>query len=320
MQRKHKTALAAIFGITLMLGSQLSAQPPAGASGGRGGRAGRGGRGVVAAGASGAPGRAGGGGAAYPSRPSADPAVAMRGKAIWDAGCASCHAADMRGTPGGINLVRNQMVLDDQNGELIGKFLQNPHDSGKVAKTALSTDQIHDLSIYMHTFMNYRTIVMPGDADSAILAFGKPAAGEVYFKAHCASCHSVTGDLKGIGTKYSEPKTLQNTIVAGGAGGGRGGRGGGGAADDGGDTPAGRRTVTAIVTMPDGHKYEGRLISHDDFLITIAEADGTQRTIRRNGDVPKLEIHDPMKIHRDMLLTLTDDDIHNLTAYLVGVK
>ena len=72
--------------------------------------------------------------------------------------------------------------------------------------------------------------------------------------------------------------------------------------------------------MPDGHKYEGRLVSHDDFLITIAEADGTQRTIRRNGDFPKLEIHDPMKAHRDMLLTLTDDDIHNLTAYLVTVK
>ena len=227
----------------------------------------------------------------------------------------------MRGAPAGINLVHNQLVLDDRNGELIGKFLQNPHAGGKVAQMALSSDQVYDLSIYMHTFMNYRTIVMPGDANSAILAVGKPAAGEAYFGSHCASCHSVTGDLKGIGTKYSEPKTLQNTIVSGGGGGGRGGRGGGAAAaDDGGDTPAGRRTVTAIVTMPDGHKYEGRLVSRDDFLISIAEADGTQRTIRRNGDLPKLEIHDPMKTHRDMLLTLTDDDIHNLTAYLVTVK
>jgi cytochrome c oxidase cbb3-type subunit 3 len=72
--------------------------------------------------------------------------------------------------------------------------------------------------------------------------------------------------------------------------------------------------------MPNGQKYDGRLVSYDDFLITLMEPDGTERTIRRNGDVPKLDIHDPMKAHRDMLLTYNDADIHNLTAYLVTVK
>jgi cytochrome c oxidase cbb3-type subunit 3 len=225
----------------------------------------------------------------------------------------------MRGTPGGINLVRNQMVMDDQDGELIGKFLQNPHDKGQALKMDLTSAQVHDLTIYMHTFMNYRTIVMPPDINAAILAVGDAKAGEAYFNAHCTSCHSVTGDLKGLGTKYPEPRTLQNTIVSGGGGGGRGGGRGGGAAATA-DTPASRRTVTATVTMPNGEKIEGRLGSYDDFLITIIEADGTQRTIRRNGDVPKLEIHDPMKAHRDMLLTYNDADIHNLTAYLVTVK
>ncbi len=223
----------------------------------------------------------------------------------------------MRGAADGINLVHNQMVMDDQDGELIGNFLQNPHDKGQAPKMDSTSAQVHDLSIYMHTFMNYRTIVMPPDIDAAILAVGDAKAGEAYFNAHCTSCHSTTGDLKGIGTKYPEPRTLQNTIVSAGGGGGRGGRGGGAAAAD---TPPSRRTVTATVTMPNGQKIEGRLGSYDDFLITIVEADGTQRTIRRNGDVPKLEIHDPMKPHRDMLLTYKDADIHNLTAYLVTVK
>lgn len=322
MQRKHRLAFAALFGISLMTASSLVAQAPAPdapqtpAAGGRGAR-GRG-RGAAAASGAIAPGLGGGGGAAYPSRPPADPAVAARGKALWDASCAKCHAADLRGAAGGINLVRNQMVMDDQDGELIGKFLQNPHDKGQAPKMDLTSAQVHDLAIYMHTFMNYRTIVMPPDIDAAILAVGDAKAGEAYFNAHCTSCHSVTGDLKGIGTKYPEPRTLQNTIVSGGGGGGRGGRGG--AATAAGDTPASRRTVTATVTMANGQKIEGRLISYDDFLITIAEADGTQRTIRRNGDVPKLEIHDPMKAHRDMLLTYNDADIHNLTAYLVTVK
>ncbi len=319
MQRRHSMALAALFGITLAMGVDLLAQAPAPAApAGRGGR----GRGAAAAGAAGASGavagRGGGGGGAYPSRPPADPAIAAAGKAIYEPNCAKCHAADMRGAAGGINLVRNQMTMDDQNGELIGKFLQSPHAKGQAPKMDLNATQVHDLAVYMHTFMNYRTVVVPPDTNGAILALGKPAAGEAYFKAHCASCHSVTGDLKGIGSKYSDPKTMQNTLVSGGGGGGRGGGRGAAAADDG--SAASRRTITATVTLANGQKIEGRPGTYDDFLITLTEADGTQHTWRKNGDFPKIEIHDPMKAHRDLLLTLTDDDIHNLTTYLLGVK
>lgn len=320
MQRKHYLAFAAVVGIALAVASQLTAQAPApGAAGasGRGARGGRGGgRGVIAPGASGAAGRGGGGGmGAYPSRPPADPAVVAAGKALWEASCSRCHAADLRGTPTGINLVRSQLVLDDEHGELIGKFLQTSHAKGQVAKTDWNSDQILQVATFMHTFQNYRSIVIPPDINGAILAVGNAKAGEAYFQAHCSSCHSVTGDLKGIGSKYPEPRTLQNTLVSGGGGGGRGGRGGG--ADT---ATSSRRTVTVTVTMPDGKKYEGRQILRDDFLVTLVDQDGVERTIRRNGDVPKVEVHDPMKAHRDMLLTLQDEDIHNLTAYLVTVK
>jgi cytochrome c oxidase cbb3-type subunit 3 len=230
----------------------------------------------------------------------------------------------MRGATGGVNLVHNQRVMDDQDGELIGKFIQTPHAKGQAPKVDLTADQVHDLAIYMHTFMNYRTIVMPPDINGAILAVGNAKAGEAYFNGSvgkCSTCHSVTGDLKGVGSKYPEPRTLQNTLVAGGGGGGRGGGGRGGAADPAAGDAASRRTVTVTVTMPNGTKYEGRQIARDDFLVTLAEADGTQRTIRRESETnPKVEVHDPMKFHRDLLLILTDEDIHNLTAYLVTVK
>jgi cytochrome c oxidase cbb3-type subunit III len=250
------------------------------------------------------------------------PSVAARGKAIWDPNCAKCHAPDMRGAAGGINLVRNQMVMDDQNGELIGKFLQSPHAKGQASKMDLAADQVHDLAIYMHTFMNYRTIVMPPDINGAILAVGNAKAGEAYFNGSvgkCSTCHSVTGDLKGLGSKYPEPRTLQNTIVSGGGGGGRGGggRGGGGAAA--GDTPS-RRTVTVTVTPPKARSMKAAWFHGTTSWSPWSDADGTQRTIRRNGDDPKVEVHDPMKFHRDLLLILTDEDIHNLTAYLVTVK
>jgi cytochrome c oxidase cbb3-type subunit III len=309
-------ALAAVLGIAFIAVARLAAQDPApqapAAGRGRGGRAGRGAAAAAtatgAAGASGAPGRAGGGGGAYPSRPPADPTIAARGKALYDANCASCHAPDLRGASNGINLVRSQLVLDDQHGELIGKVLQTPHAKGQAPKMEWNEEQILDIATFMHTFQNYRSIVKPPDPGGILV--GNASAGQTYFAAKCASCHSVTGDLKGIGTKYSDPKTLQNTLVSGGGGGGRGGRGGGG----------GGPVTTVTVTMANGQKLEGNLVSRDDFLVSLVDSDGVQHTIRRNGDVPKVEVHDPMKAHRDLLPVYTDDDIHNLTAYLVTIK
>ena len=42
--------------------------------------------------------------------------------------------------------------------------------------------------------------------------------------------------------------------------------------------------------------------------------------IRRDGDSPKVEIHDPLEPHEKLLGTYTDKDIHDLTAYLVTLK
>jgi len=117
----------------------------------------------------------------------------------------------------------------------------------------------------------------------------------------------VTGDLQGIATRYPDPKLLQNRWVAGG-GGGRG------AAN------SDRRTVTVKVTKPSGEVVEGRLVRIDDFLVTMANAEGSLTTIRRDGDKPKVEVADPMQTHRDLLAVYTDKNMHDVTAYLVTVK
>src|SRR3954453_12787013 len=94
---------AALMGAALL--AQAPPQPAAGA-GGRG------------------PGAGGGGGFAnaYPQRAPADPAVVERGKAVYGAQCAFCHGQDARGgSEGGPSLIRSEVVLRDQNGELIGQ-------------------------------------------------------------------------------------------------------------------------------------------------------------------------------------------------------
>jgi len=100
---------------------------------------------------------------------------------------------------------------------------------------------------------------------------GNASAGQAYFDKKCATCHSATGDLKGLATRIDDPKALQNAWVAGGGRGGRGGRGGAAAGD-----PS-RRIVTVAVTLPSGERTEGRLVRIDDFLVTLALPDATLR-------------------------------------------
>jgi hypothetical protein len=81
-----------------------------------------------------------------------------------------------------------------------------------------------------------------------------------------------------------------------------------------------RGEATVVATLPTGVKYEGRLERIDDFMVSLTQADGTPRTIRRSGDVPKVEVRDPLEAHRSLLPVYTDKDIHDVTAYLAGVK
>jgi len=254
-------------------------------------------------------GRRGGGGfgAAFPQRPPADPAVVERGKAIYGVNCNFCHGSDARGGEGGPNLLRSELVLNDKNGELIAPVVLNGRNEMPAIK--LSREQIADVAAYIHSFR-----VGGYDASRMVppsILVGDAKAGEAAFQTKCASCHSATGDLKGIASKITDPKTLQNAFVMPG-GGGRGGRGGGSGLTI--------KPTTVTVTQPSGQKVEGRLVRIDDFIVILADNDGTQRTIWRDGDTPKVEIHDPLKPHRDMLPTYTDREIHDITSYLVTLK
>lgn len=248
---------------------------------------------------------------AYPQRPPADPAVVERGRAIYGVQCNFCHGSDARGGEGGPNLLRSQLVLNDQKGEAMAPVIQNGRIDQGMPKFDLTAAQISDIAAYIHSF-RVGGYDISRERPLSILV-GDAKDGEAYFKAKCASCHSVTGDLKGLGAKFTDPKLLQNFFLM--PGGGRGGFGGGSGAAANNVPP-----TTVTVTPARGPKVEGRLGRIDDFIVMLTEADGTQRTFRRDGDTPKVEIHDPLQPHKELLRIYTDKDIHNLTAYLVTVK
>ena len=264
-----------------------------------------------------------GGVASFPAqqRDPADPALVARGRAIYDTECRRCHGADLRGgEQGGSNLLRVPAVLNDREGELLQPVLQGSHKE-RLGPAVLGPDDVKALAAYIHSVLALapgQGAPPPGLPVELKVLVGDAAAGERYFTARCASCHSVTGDLKGIGGRDLGPAQLQNLWIAGGrGGGGRGGRGAGPAAPPPMTT---RRETTVTVTLPNGQKYEGRLERIDDFMVTLTQADGTPRSFRRNGDVPKVDVRDPLEAHRNLLPIYTDKDIHDVTAYLAGVK
>jgi hypothetical protein len=58
----------------------------------------------------------------------------------------------------------------------------------------------------------------------------------------------------------------------------------------------------------------------DDFTVSLIQEDGTRRTFVRNGTDPQIEVRDPADAHRKLVPTLSDTDMHNVTAYLATLK
>jgi mono/diheme cytochrome c family protein len=254
----------------------------------------------------GAGGRGGGGGmGAFPQHAPSDPAIVERGKAVYGVNCSFCHGSDARGGEGGPNLIRAEIVLNDQNGELISPVVKNGRPDAGMPKLDLSAAQISDIAAFLHSFrVNGRDAAR--NRPPSILV-GDAKAGEEYFRGKCASCHSATGDLKGIGARIADPKSLQQMWLSPG-----GGRGMAAAAN--------LRPTTVTITLAPGQKVEGRLVRLDDFTVTLADSEGNSRSFRRSGDTPKVEVHDPLEPHRQLLPVYTDKNIHDITAYLATLK
>ena len=245
---------------------------------------------------------AAGRGAAFNPRPPSDPAQVERGKGLYSVQCTFCHGADARGGEGGPNLIRSGVILNDINGELITPVLQNGRPELGMPKFDLTSAQLADVAAFLHTFRAAGRDTLRNPIPNVLV--GDAKAGETYFNAKCASCHSVTGDLKGLASKFADPKTLQQRWIM--PGGGRGA------------ATASPKTVT--VTVSAAQKFEGRLDRIDDFTVTLIQADGTSRTFVRKGATPAVEVHDPLRPHKNLLPAYTDKDIHNVTAYLATIK
>lgn len=201
-------------------------------------------------------------------------------------------------------MLRSPIVSHDENGEAIGAFIKVGRPDKGMPKFNLPEDQVKDLAAFLHD--SIRAAAERGTYKILDIVVGDAKAGEAYFNGagKCSTCHSVAGDLAHIGSKF-EPVELQQKIVM----------------------PRDRRSedpktaVTVTVVQPSGETVRGRLLHLDDFTIVLVGKDGNTLTYPRQDDqVPKVELHDPLEAHLELLRQYTDTDIHNLTAYLLTLK
>jgi mono/diheme cytochrome c family protein len=161
---------------------------------------------------------------------------------------------------------------------------------------ALEPEQISDVAEFLHSFaLDSRD---PARQRPESIVTGNARAGRRYFDAHCAECHSVTDDLRDVAARYSDPVELQTNWLM----------------------PRNAPPTRVRVTAADGEVTEGNLARIDEFVVSVALDDGTQRSFARAGAVPAVEIQDPLAAHKALLPMYSDPDIHDVTAYLVTIE
>jgi cytochrome c oxidase cbb3-type subunit III len=244
----------------------------------------------------------------YPEHPPAPPEQVAHGQQLFRSNCSFCHGSDARGGEKGPNLVRNLVVLRDQSGELITPVVQNGIPAVGMPKFALGAADITAIAAWLHA----QPLSDRGEPSRLDILVGNAKDGEAYFNGagRCTQCHSVTGDLAGIGGKY-EPKAIQNMIVSGGGFGGR--RRSAGA-------PPKAQPITVTVTLPSGQRIQGEIDHISTFIVALRDSNGTYRSFARRDSIPKVVVNIPFQWHIDRLPQWRDTDIHNLTAYLVTLK
>ena len=225
-------------------------------------------------------------------------AQVVAGGALFHQNCAFCHGRDAMGGETGPDLTQSKLVLADKTGERIAQAVREGKVEPKMPGFAFSSEETASLV----EFIRWRIKMAaehPGGrrgVSVADLQTGNVEKGKDYFNGAggCSKCHSATGDLAGVAKRF-EGLQLEERMLY----------------------PRGAR-ASATVTLPSGEKVAGTLAYKDEFTIGLRESNGTYRSWRT--DRVKFAVDAPAEAHVEQFPKYTDDDVHNLMAYLQTLK
>jgi mono/diheme cytochrome c family protein len=238
-----------------------------------------------------------------------DPAAVKRGQALFVSTCGFCHGSNAGGGNSGPDLVRSVLVLHDQgSAKEITPVIRNGRPAKGMPAFSLTDPQIKDIALFLLSRnqaaanrMEYKILnVVTGDAK----------AGEAYFTAHCASCHSPTGDLAHIAGKM-DAVALQSRFLYP----RQQSFFGAGAPSD----PRAQKTVT--VTLASGQTFSGALDRIDDFSVSLTDQAGEHHAwLLESQPGINVQVTNPLQAHIDLLKQYSDADMHNILSYLETLK
>ena len=238
------------------------------------------------------------------------PAPPGSGEALFVANCAFCHSRDATGGATGPDLTDSALVAQDVGGDKMIPVIKNGRpEKGMPPFSTLSADDLKKIVDYVHV-RKTDVDANPGrrrKVSMEDISTGNADAGRAYFDGAggCKTCHSATGDLAGLASKYRGLALMQRMLYPTNQN----------ATDSARAKPY---TPTATVTLRSGQTFSGPLKSRDEFNIAITDGAGQYHSWPAS-DVT-VTIKDPLKAHVDQLPKYTDADIHNLVAYLQTLK
>jgi len=253
--------------------------------------------------------------------PSQSPAARPRPKAkdteAWPAGlvkagetrfvsqCGFCHGRDAAGGESGPDLTLSQLVADDVRGDRIAPLVRAGRLDGGMPSFRMSDDEMKAIVAFIHTQAKKFAELGGGrrTVDPTDLETGNAADGRAYFNSAggCAGCHSATGDLKGVATRYKGLALLQRMLYPAGR-----------------PAPAPPKAIFTLQTGPTVTTVVAPVVAEDEFSVTVLDPLGQRQTYKR-ADV-KVNIDNPMEAHFTQLANYTDADMHNVYAYLATLK
>ncbi len=237
------------------------------------------------------------------------PAEQVReGEVFFGGQCGFCHGKDAAGGESGPDLTRSELVAQDVNGDKLTPVIRGGRPNTAMPPFPGLTDkELKAIVAFTHSQMDKFAELGGGrrSVEPADLATGDAEAGRAYFNGagKCASCHSPTGDLAGIGKRLQGLNLVRRILYP--AGGGFG-------------APPAASTARATFTLASGQTVIAPVASEDDFSVTVLDPSGARQTYQKSA--VKVKIEDPLNAHFEQLGKYTDADIHNVYAYLESLK
>jgi cytochrome c oxidase cbb3-type subunit 3 len=225
-----------------------------------------------------------------------------QGAALFRQDCSFCHGRDATGGESGPDLTRSKLVAADVKGDKIGSVVRSGRPDKGMPPFDRTDQQIASLVAFIHTQQNAvaqdrrrgkggRKGVDPED-----LQTGNVEAGRKYFEGAggCSGCHSPSGDLAGIASRYKGLELEEQMLYP-------------------------RHAKSKVtVTLASGQEIPGTLAYLDEFTVGLTNAEGVYQSWRTRDVHYKLDA--PVEAHVDLFSKYTDDDVHNLMAYLQTLK